>query len=62
MFYEGDGVKVNKNKAAEYFKQAQYYGHGESMFRYAQMLHFGDGIKMNKNEASNYYRQASQKE
>lgn len=59
VLYNGEGVKVDKNKASEYFKQAAYNKHAESMYKYAMMIYTGDGVDVDKVEASEYFKQAA---
>ena len=55
MCKDGDGIKMNKIKAAKYFKQEADLGNCVGMLRYGDMLFYGDGIEKNRIEASKYY-------
>lgn len=61
MLYEGDGVPVDKEKAAQYFKKSADKGNFIAMFNYANMLDKGDGIPADLKKAAEYYKKASDK-
>ncbi|KAK8882923.1 hypothetical protein M9Y10_045569 [Tritrichomonas musculus] len=54
MLYEGDGIPVDKKRAALYFKMAADFKNVDAMMKYAQMLIKGDGIDKNQKEAEIY--------
>lgn len=50
MLFNGDGIPIIKEKAAEYFKKASNQGDDEAMQLLGSMHLEGDGISMNKNK------------
>ena len=44
MKYEGDGIDVDKEKAAHYYKKAAEKDNDFDIFKYGKMLDDGDGI------------------
>ena len=52
MYRDGNGISVDKVKAACYFKMASDEGHVKSMIFYAEMLKNGEGIQKNLDEAA----------
>lgn len=48
--YEGCGVKIDKFKAANYFRFAAEEGVADAQFEYSQSLLHGDGVEKNSDE------------
>ena len=60
MLYNGEqGVPLNKEESARFFKISADLGNVDSMFNFAFMIEQGEGIKMNKKEAIKYYKLAA---
>lgn len=59
MLLKGGRLKMNKKKAAHYFKILADKGHVQSMYYYGRMLYHGDGIEINKEEAVKYFEASS---
>ena len=56
---KGEGVEVNKEEAAQYFKMAADRGNPAGMFNYGNMLYKGEGVEINKEEAARYFKMAA---
>ena len=59
MLYRGEGIKMNKEEAAKYFKMAADEGDINAITGYAILLKNSEGISMNKEEAAKYFKMAS---
>ena len=55
MLYNGEGMPINKEESARYYKISADKGNIEGMFLYANLLYKGDGIQKNVEESINYY-------
>lgn len=58
-YYYGNGVSVDKKKAAEYCKMAADKGSISAMKNYGNMLYNGDAIAANKIESVRYFKMAA---
>ena len=56
MLYEGNGVKMNKELAAYYFKKGTDCYDFKCMYKYAKMLLKGEGVQKNLEESLHYYK------
>lgn len=57
--YNGDGIEINKEEAAKFFKMSADKGNVKSMKKYAYMLKHGDGIPVDKKRAYFYFKNAA---
>ena len=55
---DGDGIKEDKEKAAQYFKKLADEGNINCKTQYGLMLYTGEGVKQDWNEAEKYLKQS----
>jgi FOG: TPR repeat, SEL1 subfamily len=58
MYYYGEGIEQNKQKAVYWYTKAAEQGHPGAQYNLAFMYDKGDGVKQNKSLANNYLKQS----
>ena len=58
MYYSGDGLEQDKQKAVYWFTKAAEQGDAEAQYNLAVMYDKGNGIEQNRSLAKKYYQQA----
>ena len=58
LYYEGNGVKQDYEKALQWYKKAAAKGHPEAQFYLGLMYHNGEGTDKNDDIAKKYLKKA----
>ena len=58
MYERGEGVKQDKKKAVEFYRQAHEAGNADATYSLGLMYESGEGINQSKSKAAALYRQA----
>ena len=59
MYYEGDGIELDKKKALKYYTQSSKQGHAEAQYNLGCLYYGGDGIERDKGEAQKFWELAA---
>ena len=59
MYYKGEVVEVNKEKAFDWFHKAAVQGYLEAQFSVAVMYDQGEGVRQNKEKAFEWFHKAA---
>eukprot|EP00929_Paragymnodinium_shiwhaense_P086230 TRINITY_DN4675_c0_g1_i1.p1 TRINITY_DN4675_c0_g1~~TRINITY_DN4675_c0_g1_i1.p1 ORF type:complete len:948 (-),score=214.29 TRINITY_DN4675_c0_g1_i1:499-3342(-) len=62
IYYQGDGVRMDKAKASNYYMQAATYGdHPEAQYQMSCMLFEGDGVEKDEEYAFQFLQRAAKR-
>ncbi|KAK8847978.1 hypothetical protein M9Y10_019029 [Tritrichomonas musculus] len=61
MLETGNGITVDYENAAKYYKMAADLNNEDGMYNYGLLLETGKGVKRDKKEAARYYEMAAAK-
>ena len=56
MYYQGDGIEQDKQKAVYWYTKAAKQNHSEAQYNLALMYEKGEGVKQDKEKAIYWYR------
>ena len=60
MYFDGDGVDVDKSEARKWWEKAAERGYARAMTYLGLMYYVGDGVKENKNKARKLWEKAAE--
>ena len=58
MYFEGNGVKQDQEKAVKYYKEGSEYGDAQSSSNLGFCYYYGNGVKQSYEEAFKYFNKA----
>tara|TARA_R110002020_G_scaffold55477_1_gene153847 strand:+ start:1130 stop:2221 length:1092 start_codon:yes stop_codon:yes gene_type:complete len=59
MYYHGEGVSRDRDKAAEWFRQSAENGNSSAQYRFGLMYYFGENVTKDIDKATYWFRKAA---